>query len=285
MMNISSKRYLQGFGVTVVLLAMLRCAYPEVASSPAGNVAVADSSVVADSMTVADSAKAVLASSTTAISKKDVASVPTLSPKPLGRPSRFFAADGTPVKNRIYSVPHFGNTFPDQNDVQLLAANKYGVSPVQNREEAEHSKGKLVYVGSNPYFYVDKLNNSIPYLVPRASVLLQDIGKAYFDSLQIKGIPLHKIIVTSILRTKDDVAKLRTRNSNATENSCHLYGTTFDVCYNRYKTVQTASEPRREVRNDSLKWVLSEVLRDMRQANRCLVKYEVKQGCFHITVN
>ena len=32
-----------------------------------------------------------------------------------------------------------------------------------------------------------------------------------------------KIIVTSILRTKDDVAKLRTRNGNATENSCHLY--------------------------------------------------------------
>ena len=197
----------------------------------------------------------------------------------------FFDSKGQVVKHRIFSVPHFGNTFPDQNDVQLLAANKYGVSPVQNREEAEHSKGKLVYVGSNPYFYVDKLNNSIPYLVPRASVLLQDIGKAYFDSLQIKGIPLHKIIVTSILRTKDDVAKLRTRNSNATENSCHLYGTTFDVCYNRYKTVQTASEPRREVRNDSLKWVLSEVLRDMRQANRCLVKYEVKQGCFHITVN
>lgn len=196
-----------------------------------------------------------------------------------------FDSKGQVVKHRIFSVPHFGNTFPDQNDVQLLAANKYGVSPVQNREEAEHSKGKLVYVGSNPYFYVDKLNNSIPYLVPRASVLLQDIGKAYFDSLQIKGILLHKIIVTSILRTKDDVAKLRTRNSNATENSCHLYGTTFDVCYNRYKTVQTASEPRREVRNDSLKWVLSEVLRDMRQANRCLVKYEVNQGCFHITVN
>ena len=106
---------------------------------------------------------------------------------------------------------HFGNTFPDQQDVQILAATKHGVKPVQNRLEAENSKGKLVYVGSNPFFYVDKLNNSIPYLVPRASVLLQDIGRAYFDSLQIKGIPLHKIIVTSILRTKDDVAKLRTR--------------------------------------------------------------------------
>ncbi len=199
--------------------------------------------------------------------------------------SVFWCADGKEVKNRIYSVPHFGNTFPDQNDVQLAAASKHGVGPVRNSDEAEKSKGKLVYVGSNPYFYVDKLNNSIPYLVPRAAVLLQDIGRNYFDSLQVKGIPLHKIIVTSILRTKDDVEKLRVRNSNATVNSCHLYGTTFDICYNRYKTVQTEEKPRREVRNDSLKWVLSEVLRDMRDQQRCLVKYEVKQGCFHITVN
>ena len=258
-MKLSKNKFLKGFVAATLLLALVRLVFPSVAQPLVHkSVAQADTAVV-DSI------------DTTAVESM--------------KPSVFFDSKGQVVKHRIFSVPHFGNTFPDQNDVQLLAANKYGVSPVQNRDEAEHSKGKLVYVGSNPYFYVDKLNNSIPYLVPRASVLLQDIGKAYFDSLQIKGIPLHKIIVTSILRTKDDVAKLRTRNSNATENSCHLYGTTFDVCYNRYKTVQTASEPRREVRNDSLKWVLSEVLRDMRQANRCLVKYEVKQGCFHITVN
>ena len=198
--------------------------------------------------------------------------------------SIFFDKNGKEVKHRIFSVPHFGNTFPDQQDVQIVAASRHGVATVQNREEAEHSKGKLVYVGSNPFFYVDKLNNSIPYLVPRASVLLQDIGRAYFDSLQIKGIPLHKIIVTSILRTKDDVSKLRTRNGNATENSCHLYGTTFDVCYNRYKQIQTEKQPRRQVQNDTLKWVFSEVLRDFREKNRCYIKYEVKQGCFHITV-
>lgn len=39
------------------------------------------------------------------------------------------------------------------------------------------------------------------------------------------------------------------------------------------------------VRNDTLKWVLSEVLRDFREQGRCYVKYEVKQGCFHMTVN
>ena len=194
--------------------------------------------------------------------------------------------DGTPVKHRIYSVSSFQKAFPDNNDVQLEAANSHGVSPVKDRDEAEHRKKDLVYVGSNPYYHVDRLNSSIPYLVPRAAVLLQDIGRAFFDSLQIKGIPLHKIIVTSVLRTRDDVQRLRNRNGNATENSCHLYGTTFDICYNRYKTVEDPDGPeRRRVRNDTLKWVLSEVLRDFREQDRCYIKYEVKQGCFHMTVN
>lgn len=129
------------------------------------------------------------------------------------------------------------------------------------------------------------MNRSIPYLVPRAAVLLNDIGRAFFDSLQMKQVALHKVIVTSVLRTKDDVEKLRNYNKNATENSCHLYGTTFDICYNRYKTVQDPDgHKRRQVQNDTLKWVLSEVLNDMRRNGRCYVKYEVKQGCYHITV-
>ena len=267
-MKISKNRYLQGFVVVVLLLALVRLVFPSVAEPRlAKNEKGLDSAEV-------DSLKA--------MKKDELFAAPDTAMA--GMASIFFDKDGKEVKHRIFSVPHFGNTFPDQQDVQIQAANQHGVAPVQNREEAEHSKGKLVYVGSNPFFYVDKLNNSIPYLVPKASVLLQDIGRAYFDSLQIKGIPLHKIIVTSILRTKDDVAKLRTRNGNATENSCHLYGTTFDICYNRYKQIQTKDQPRRQVQNDTLKWVFSEVLRDFREKNRCYIKYEVHQGCFHITV-
>lgn len=187
--------------------------------------------------------------------------------------------------HRINSVASYAEAFPDTNGLQLIAANQWGVTPVQNRSDAESRKRELVYVGANPYYHVDPLYSSIPYLVPRAAVLLQDIGQAFFDSLYVKGVPLHKIIVTSVLRSQEDVAKLRRRNGNATENSCHLYGTTFDICYNRYKTVENPDGPhRREVRNDTLKWVLSEVLRDMRQQNRCYIKYEVKQGCFHMTV-
>ena len=290
-------RFLLGFVVVVCVLALVRLISPGIAEprTSVADLSVADSlatdSVDQLAMAEEDKEEENKAANEIAETSDDLAqeaagigSETDAAADSSNTPSIFFDKNGKEVKHRIFSVSHFGNTFPDQQDVQILAANKYGVNPVQNREEAEHSKGKLVYVGSNPFFYVDKLNNSIPYLVPRASVLLQDIGRAYFDSLQIKGIPLHKIIVTSILRTKDDVAKLRTRNGNATENSCHLYGTTFDVCYNRYKQIQTRRQPRRLVQNDTLKWVLSEVLRDMRDRNRCLVKYEVKQGCFHITV-
>ena len=267
-MKISKNRYLQGFVVVVLLLALVRLVFPSVAEPRLAKNEKGQDSAEVDSLK--------------AMKKDELSAAPDTAMA--GMASIFFDKDGKEVKHRIFSVPHFGNTFPDQQNVQILAANQHGVAPVQNREEAEHSKGKLVYVGSNPFFYVDKLNNSIPYLVPKASVLLQDIGRAYFDSLQIKGIPLHKIIVTSILRTKDDVAKLRTRNGNATENSCHLYGTTFDICYNRYKQIQTKDQPRRQVQNDTLKWVFSEVLRDFREKNRCYIKYEVHQGCFHITV-
>ena len=222
-------RFLLGFVVVVCVLALVRLISPGVAEprTSVADLSVADSlatdSVDQLAMAEEDKEEENKAANEIAETSDDLAqeaagigSETDAAADSSNTPSIFFDKNGKEVKHRIFSVPHFGNTFPDQQDVQIQAANKYGVNPVQNREEAEHSKGKLVYVGSNPFFYVDKLNNSIPYLVPRASVLLQDIGRAYFDSLQIKGIPLHKIIVTSILRTKDDVSKLRTRNGNAT---------------------------------------------------------------------
>ncbi len=269
--KITKKRYIHGFLAVTLLLALVRCVFPGVSDkslSAKSQIAENDKANEADSLD-----KDIHA----AVERQDFALKP-------GERSRFFDAGGNPVKHRIISVPSYADAFPDQNDVQLVEAKRWGVEPVIDRADAERRKSELVYVGSNPYFYVDKLNHSVPYLVPRASVLLQDIGRSFYDSLAIKQIPLHKIIVTSVTRSKADVQALRGHNSNATENSCHLYGTTFDVCYNRYKTVQAPGERRREVQNDTLKWVLAEVLRDFRERGRCCVKYEVKQGCWHITV-
>ena len=181
-------------------------------------------------------------------------------------------------KHRIRGVQDYNKAFPDSQSVQIAAAERWGVRPVKNREDAEKRKKELVYIGANPYYHVDPLYSSIPYLVPRAAILLEDIGKAFFDSLYVKGIPLNQFIVTSVLRSEVDVEKLRRRNGNATERSCHLFGTTFDICYNRYHPVG------QYVRDDTLKYVLCEVLRDMREQGRCYIKYEVKQSCFHMTV-
>ena len=247
-------------GVLILLLALARCGYEE----------LADHQLMAHDDHVGGEEQAVL--------QPD-----TLLQSTAGKQSGGGEEGRKP--HPIYSVRDYKTEFPDTNDLQLTAAMKWGVMPVENREDAELRKDELVYIGFNPYYHVDSLSRSIPYLVPRAAVLLQDIGQAFFDSLYVKGVPLHKMIVTSVLRTHEDIRKLRNYNKNATERSCHLYGTTFDLCYNRYVTVEDPDGPkRRQVRNDSLKWILSEVLRDMRRNERCYVKYEVKQGCFHLTV-
>lgn len=271
--RITKNRYLAGFSVIVLILAFVRLIFPSVANDRK-DVGLAKEKHVS-------SADVVTENKIDTVSKHLMPQSPVSDILPL---TSFFDDKGRIIKHKINSVPGFSRTFPDNNDVQLVAANSHGVEPVSDRDEAERRKKDLVFVGASPYFHVDPLKSSIPYLVPRAALLLNDIGRAYYDSLQIKGIPLHQIIVTSVLRTRNDVEKLRGHNANATENSCHLYGTTFDICYNRYKTVSPSEgRPRRAVRNDTLKWVLSEVLRDMREDNRCYVKYEVKQGCFHIT--
>ena len=184
----------------------------------------------------------------------------------------------------IRGVHSYRDCFPDVQDVQIAAAQKWGVSPVKNRAEAEERKSELVYVGACPYCVMDKgMTRSIPYLVPRAADLLHSIGRNYLDSLTMKALPLHRIIVTSVLRTEEDVEKLRRTNGNASEQSCHRFGTTFDIAYNRYSAVAPAHDELPAANSVQLMQVLAEVLRDLRQEGRCYVKYEVKQGCFHIT--
>ncbi len=245
----------------VVVLAMVRSFYPAVLGT-------------------ADSAPAPVDSAASVVSEAPAPAVEHAAPS-----LRYPDGETVPF-HPIYSVPSFRGTFPDVQDVQIQAARRLGVSPVQNRRQAEERKEELVYVGSNPYYCIDsRMKSSIPYLVPPAATLLQTIGRNYLDSLYVKGIPLHRIIVSSVLRTEEDVARLRKHNVNASPESCHRFGTTFDICYNRYSTVSPPDEPRRRaVQNDTPKWVLAEVLRDVRRQELCYIKYEVKQGCFHITV-
>ena len=269
-MKVSKKAYLHVFTIIVLALGLLRLTTDIDEPKSPEEIAMADSLAL-----VNEEAEA----SEEASKEDEVEEANTQHPSPITS-----LPPDTRKHHKLFSVPDYDKAFPDSQSVQIVAAQKYGVKPVKDDKDAENRKDELVYIGSSPWYHVDRLSSSSPYLVPRAAVLLQDIGRAFLDSLDAKGVPLHKIITTSVLRTKANVQKLRTHNGNATENSCHLYGTTVDICYNRYKTVQDPKGPkRREVTNDTLKWILSEVLRDMRQQGRCYIKYEKKQGCFHLT--
>ena len=193
-----------------------------------------------------------------------------------------------PIENhpvRIWDVK-FAKEFNDLNDTQLEVAQAIGVPPVKNREEAEKLKTKLVKLEATDTYVVDSLTHSIPYLIPSAKELLDDIGRIFQDSLSAKGLNPYKLVITSVLRTEDDVAALSKHNVNASENSTHRYGTTFDLSYWRYvKIPEYRGRPYEDVPPEYLRATLSQVIKDLHdQGNRCFVKYEKKQNCFHITV-
>ena len=184
----------------------------------------------------------------------------------------------------IKGVISYKRSFGDLNDTHMAAAKRIGVKPLKDREAAEKLGGKVMEIKDNDFYQVDSLTHSIPFLVPKASALLDSIGANFLDSLENKGLNPNQVIVTSVLRTQDDVKKLRRVNGNASANSVHMFGTTFDISYKRfYKVEDPDGRPMQDVRADTLKLVLSEVLRDLKKKDMCYVKYELKQGCFHIT--
>ena len=182
--------------------------------------------------------------------------------------------------DRREPVRQYDRLFNDLNDVQLVAARKNGLKEPITLDEARNNR-HLQLIEPNQYYDIDKLTHSVPYLVPRAAKLLEDMGRAFQDSLFNRGYNRnHRFTVTSVLRTQETVRQLRKSNVNSTENSCHCYGTTFDISYFTYSTPKVG----KAASVDKMRQILYQVAYDMQRQNRCYVKYEKKQTCLHITV-
>ena len=133
--------------------------------------------------------------------------------------------------------------------------------------------------GSN--YYVDALSHSHPFLVEEAANLLDTIGTRFNAKLSSQHGGKYRIKITSLLRTRESIDRLQKRgNVNSTDNSAHLYGTTFDISYAKFFEYPGNT---RKHNDGQLKNLLAEVLLELREEGKCLVKYERKQGCFHIT--
>ena len=125
--KITKNNYLAGFAIIVFVLAIVRLIFPS----------VAEDKIVSPLAASVDSVGVVgtdVLNSDTAVTPIPVKNVQASPEFPL---ASFFDRDGRVVKNRINSVPGFSRTFPDNNDVQLMAANANGVKPVEDRHDAE----------------------------------------------------------------------------------------------------------------------------------------------------
>lgn len=177
----------------------------------------------------------------------------------------------------------YKDKFNDLQSKQHAVASAIGLPrPPKNRDDAASMRQKLVEIKTNDNYIVDDLTHSVPYLIPSAKRELDAIGEEWADILARNGLPHYRFYVTSILRTQEDVKYLqRSGNINSTTQSCHCYGTTFDLAYMRYDKV---THTRDYMHEDNLKLVLGQVLLNHQRAGKIFVKYEWKQSCFHITV-
>lgn len=187
----------------------------------------------------------------------------------------------TPRKIRFSG--NYNKEFNDLQDLHMEAAISNGVPPLESRGDTLKLKKKLVRLPDELDLYKTyDLTHSMPFLVPSAAKLFVDIAHNFRDSLYSKDLPLYKIYLTSVLRTDDDVARLTKRNINASENSTHRYGTTFDISWKRFE--QVIPDSINMVMPERLKLVLAQVIYDLKNEERCFVKHERQQACFHITV-
>lgn len=171
--------------------------------------------------------------------------------------------------------------FKDLQIKQKEAAIRNGLPPFESQAdiEARYKKlrrgRKLVQISTNSKYIVRDLDYSSPYVVPKVAELLEDIAELF----QAKTNSKSKFMVTSVLRTEEDVAKLRKTNVNASVASCHCYGTTIDISYVRF-----GEDPVKPRGDYELRLALAQTLHELRKAGRCYVKIERKQFCYHITV-
>lgn len=193
--------------------------------------------------------------------------------------------DGTgesTAKEIIYytKLMSYGQVFNDINEVHLEKARAVGLRKVPEKRDDIDTQ-RLVRIDDSDYLVIDNLRYSVPYLTKNAAAELNRIAVAFHDSLTRKQFPVYQLVCSSILRTEEDVANLRkSGNPNASDNSAHCYGTTFDITYTRYWRDEETDEFMQPY---ELTKVLAEVLRDEKAAGRILVKYERKEHCFHIT--
>lgn len=197
-----------------------------------------------------------------------------------------------------------------QNAQHLARARALGTGRISGQDEVDRlvEEGRLIRIEDNPYYYLQDLTLSVPYVTPDAARLLDEIGRRFHDQLRSLDLPLYRYNISSVLRTEENQQQLRRINPNAARGvSTHEYGTTLDIVYHTYEYhpvpedvlpptsygfLNVHLEKMRIRAYDALgmrywqelQGILGRVLINLQDDGAVLVTLEREQPVFHITV-
>ncbi|MBN2806951.1 MAG: hypothetical protein JXR22_09850 [Prolixibacteraceae bacterium] len=179
--------------------------------------------------------------------------------------------------------------YRDLNPVHLKYAKANGIKPYKKNKDFHNEvhllvkNDQLVRVNNTRNYTVKRLTHSHPYLTPDAVDLLDDLGKRFRKKLKQNELGSYAYQVSSLLRTEESQKGLSRSNRNASPNTSHLYGTTFDIAYNNV-VKKPLPWMKVEVADARVIKLLSEAIGELRSEGRCVVVTEKHETCFHITV-
>lgn len=189
----------------------------------------------------------------------------------------------------------------------LDAVRKTGRAPARNDADiaAQAEKKLLVSLseGDRLYFFYN-VKKEYRFLAPFAAEGLNRICERFQRKLNGKtAVPPVKIAVSSCVRPTAYQKDLRGRNENASLESTHPYGVSFDIFYDEYflalpeprgvfplsKRLQAALNHRfGYLLGDSLRRqfraVLADTLLEMQEEGALYAILEKRQRCYHVTI-
>ena len=185
--------------------------------------------------------------------------------------------------HNIRGVISYKRSFGDLNEKHLNVAQAIGIRPLASREEAEKWKKRCSI--SQQMICTRLILWHIPSRISfreRLPCSIQSVITSRFPGCQR-------------LESEQDYSNFRT----AYKRRCQASAPSQRQCIRKFRSLlrhdircqlETLPEvededgrPLQDVSSDTLKLVLSEVLRDLKRAEKCYIKYELRQGCFHIT--
>ena len=182
-----------------------------------------------------------------------------------------------------YKQKDFSRKLNDRVVDYSASAKLNGIKVCRDEKELKRriSEGKLVKVKSGNNYIVEKMTFSYPCVTKDGKILLDEIARRLREKASQKGLSGVRFFITSMTRKADNIKSLRRYNHNASSNSPHLYGNTFDISYKRFiarKWILTNCDKK------FLKEALAEVIMQLRTENKCWATYEKVQNCYHVVV-